>query len=364
MNNCPSYARFRIESYSCGGRLWLIRAWINGVVDLTDHLSEIIYTCTLCKNCEVKCPFSFNEHIVDMVIAARREIIDIGKVPKGVKNFLKNVLLYKNPYGIKRSKRDVWREGLLVEDYRDQEYLFYVGCTGSFDPKGQRVARAVSKLFLHADLSFGILGKKEICDGNEVFALGEEGLFEELVKENLELFDRLKVKKIITLSPHSYNAFKNLYTKYGARFEVYHYTHILLELLRSERIRVKKGFDLKVTYHDPCFLGRWNKEYKAPREVLKYVLEKGLLEMERSHDSSLCCGGGSGNFYMDLLGGSKDSPARIRVREAHKIGADVIAVSCPKCLIMLDDAVTAESVEGNIKVLDIAEIVESCVIGG
>ncbi len=361
VNNCPSYARFRIESYSCGGRLWLIRAWLNGHLKWSKHLADIVYSCTVCKNCEVKCPFSFNKNIVNMVISAREEMVETGKIPKGVKEFLKHITLYGNPYGLGKSKRDIWRDGLKVEDYNGHEYLFYVGCTGSFDPRAQHATKAVAKLFLKAGLCFGILGKEELCDGNEVKKLGEMGLFEFLVDKNMSLFIQKNIKNIITFSPHAYNSFKNYYPEYGGNFTVYHYTHILLKLIDEGMLTLKSDLKIKVTFHDPCFLGRWNGEYHVPRELLKRIPEVVFVEMKKSKESSLCCGGGGGNFYMDMLGGSENSPARRRVREAVDIGVDVVAVCCPKCLVMLDDAIKSEGLEDKIKVMDIAEIIGMCI---
>jgi len=187
--------------------------------------------------------------------------------------------------------------------------------------------------------------------------LGEEGLLEELAEKNIRQFKGLGVRKIITFSPHSYNVFKNSYPKYGGDFEVPHYTQILPQLMQSGKLEAPV-LNMKVTYHDPCFLGRWNGQYDSPRKLLKTVKGIELAEMERNKKSALCCGGGGGgNFYTDFLGGSEDSPARIRVREAHDTGAQVLAVACPNCLTMLEDAVKVEGLENDLKVRDISEIV-------
>ena len=205
-----------------------------------------------------------------------------------------------------------------------------------------------------AGLSFGILGDEEECDGNEVNMLGEAGLFDMLVEKNVGKFKDLGVKKIVTLSPHAYNAFKNDYPK---DFEVFHYTQLLRDLIKDGRLDVSDGFDAKITYHDPCFLGRHNDEYDAPREVLNSIPGVELIEMERNRENAFCCGGGGGNFYTDFLGGGEDSPARIRVREAYDTGAEILAVACPVCLTMLYDAVKVEGLEEKLKVKDVSEIV-------
>jgi len=357
VNNCPPYARFRMESYSCGGRLWLTRAWLNDQINWTEHLAEILYSCTTCKNCVIKCPLRFNVDIVNMIVAARGEMVEAGKVPPAVKRFLENVELYGNPYGESKTKRGQWADGTGVEQYHRQEYLYYVGCTGSYDTRAQEAARALAMVMMKAGISFGILGSEETCDGNEVHQLGEMGLFEMLAGNNISTFNDLDVQKIITFSPHAYNAMKNSCNQYGRNFQVFHYTHLLCGLAEAGKINTSKGFHARVTFHDPCFLGRWNDEYEAPRSVLNAIKGIELIEMNKNREGALCCGGGGGNFQINLLGGSESSPARRRVREAHEAGANILAVACSKCLVMLDDAVKSEELGDKLAVMDISEIV-------
>ncbi|HOV89106.1 MAG TPA: (Fe-S)-binding protein [Syntrophorhabdaceae bacterium] len=359
VNNCPPYGRFRMETYSCGGRLWLIRAWLTGQISWSEHLAEIVYACTTCKNCEVKCPLRFSNDIVNMVIAAREEMVERGKIPPVVKKFLENIDIYGNPYGLSKSSRASWTNGDM-ERFQGQEYLLFVGCAGSYDQRARQAVKALAYLLKKANVSFGILGEDEYCDGNEVRSLGEQGLFEILSQNNIEQFKKYHVKKIITFSPHAFNAFKNYYPDLESFFEIYHYTHILYRLIREERLLLKKMSELKITYHDPCFLGRWNREYDIPREILKAIPQIEFIEMEKNRDASLCCGGGGGNFTIDLLGGSSQSPARRRIKEASQTGAHILATSCPKCLIMLSDATKEEGLN-TIYVKDISEILtESC----
>lgn len=357
VNNCPPYARFRMESYSCGGRLWLTRAWLNDQIDWTEHLAEILYSCTTCKNCVVKCPLRFNVDIVNMIVAARGEMVEAGKVPLAVKRFLENIELYGNPYGESKDKRGQWVDGTGVERYHGQEYLYYVGCTGSYDARAQQAARTLAMVMIRAGVSFGILGTEENCDGNEVHKLGESGLFEMLAENNIKQFKGIGIQKIVTFSPHAYNVIKNSYNQYGGSFEVFHYTQILQGLIEERKINNLMSFNAKVAFHDPCFLGRWNEEYEAPRAILRAVKEVELIEMDKNRDGALCCGGGGGNFQIDLLGGSENSPARRRVREAHEAGANILAVACPKCLVMLNDAVKSEELGDKLAVMDISEIV-------
>ncbi len=361
VNNCPPYARFRMETYSCGGRLWLTRAWLNGQLAWTEHLAEILYACTLCRNCEVKCPLSFNVDITNMVVAAREEMVAGGRLPSKVKSFLENIEIYGNPYGSAKARRGAWTGKEGVERFHGQKYLFYVGCAGSYDSRALQSTVAVARLFRKAGVSFGVLGEDEKCDGNEVQKLGETGLFEMLAEDNIAVFKELGAENIITLSPHAFNVFTNHYPRYGGHFHVVHYTHMLLDLIKTGRLVLSDGVERRLTYHHPCFLGRWNDEYEAPREVLRAVPGAEVVEMEKARDAALCCGGGGGNFSIDLLGGSEHSPSRRRVREAAGTGAGALAVACPKCLIMLEDAVKAEGLEDRLVVRDIAEIVaEAC----
>jgi len=248
-------------------------------------------------------------------------------------------------------------EGIQIEEYNGQEFLYYVGCEGSYDTRAQLAAKALGQLLLKAGVSFGVLGNNEITDGNEVEMLGEDGLLEWVAEKNIKQFKELGVKKVITLSPHSYNAFKNTYPKFDGGFEIFHYTQILSDLIKKGKLADLNGAQKNVTFHDPCFLGRWNNDYDSPRKVLKALNGITLVEMGRNKKGALCCGGGGGNFYTDILGGSEDSPARIRVREAAETGADILAVACPNCLTMLEDAVKVEGLDGKMMVQDISEIV-------
>jgi Fe-S oxidoreductase len=208
-----------------------------------------------------------------------------------------------------------------------------------------------------AGVSFGILGNDEECCGNEIYMLGEMGLFQTLAEKNSQQFKELGVKRVVTLSPHAYNAMKNNYPAFGGSFEVYHYTQLLRDLIKKNKVKLSNN-KAKVTYQDPCFLGRYNKIYDEPRQVLQSIPGVELVEMERNREDAFCCGGGSGNFIMDLLAGDEDSPARVRVREAYATGADTLAVACPSCLTMFTDAVKTEDLDGKLAVKDISQLVK------
>jgi Fe-S oxidoreductase len=354
--NCPAYRKFRFETYSPGGRMWLIRAWLNDEIKNSDRFQEILFSCATCANCVEHCIFTFNEDLVNIFISAREELISDGIIPPPVRDYLKNITISGNPYKEPASERGKWAEGTPVETYKDQEYLLYIGCVGAYDERAKKIARAVGTLLVKAGVSIGILGDKENCDGNEVKALGEAGLFQFLAEQNIALFRDLGIKKIITLDPHAFNAFKKDYPGLGGEFQVYHYTQIIAPLIQSGKIPLKKC-ERKVTYHDPCYLGRHNGEYSAPRKVLGAIPGLELIEMDQNRENAFCCGGGGGNFFTDILGGGEDSPSRVRVRKALDTGAEMIAVACPQCAKMLDDAIKIEQLEDKLEVLDVAEMV-------
>jgi len=354
--NCPSYRKFFFESYSPGGRMWLIRAWLNGEIENSDRFQEIIFSCATCANCVEHCVFTFSEDLVNIFIAAREELVNRGIIPPAVRDYLKNINISGNPYKQPGDERGKWAEGTRVEPYDGQEYLFYIGCVGSYDERAKKMAKAVGNFLADAGISFGILGNRETCDGNEVRALGEMGLFQFLAEQNISLFKKLGIKRIITLDPHAFNAFKKDYPGLGGEIDVYHYTQILAPIIEAKKIPLK-GYQAKVTFHDPCYLGRHNGEYEAPRRILHGIPGLEVIEMDQNRENAFCCGGGGGNFFTDILGGGEESPNRIRIRQAHDTGAEIVAVACPQCAKMLDDAVKLEELEGRIEVLDVAEII-------
>jgi Fe-S oxidoreductase len=354
--NCPSYRKFRFDSYSTGGRLWLIYAWLKGEIEWSEHFADILYACTTCKNCTEQCPMKFAPDIVDWIVGARSDMVEKGRIPPRVSHFFEAVYGYGNPFKQLRSDRAAWADGTKKYTTGD-EYLLYVGCLGSYDENGQKMTKSLANVLKIAGVSFGILGNDEECCGNEIYSLGEMGLFQHLVEKNSQKFKELGVRKIVTLSPHAYNTMKNNYPKFGGSFEVYHYTQLLNDLIKENKINPWQA-EVKVTYHDPCFLGRYNNIYEEPRQILQNIPGIELTEMERNRKDAFCCGGGSGNFVTDLLAGSADSPARVRAREAYETGSDTLAIACPSCLTMLIDAAKAENLDNKLVVKDISQILK------
>ena len=359
--NCPSYRKFFFESYAPGGRMWLIRAWLNDEIKNSERFQEILFSCATCANCVEHCVFTFSDDLVNIFIAAREEMVNKGIIPPAVRDYLKNINISGNPYKEPADERGKWADGTPIQIYDGQEYLFYIGCVGSYDERAKKIARAVGNILIQAGVSIGILGNREICDGNEVRTLGEMGLFQSLSEQNIALFNELRIKKIITLDPHAYNAFKQDYPGIEGEFEIYHYTQILAPLIQSKKIPLKE-YKATITYHDPCYLGRHNGEYEAPRKILKSIPGVELIEMDQNRENAFCCGGGGGNFFTDILGGGDDSPSRIRIRQALNTGAQIIAVPCPQCAKMLDDAVKIEELDDKLEILDVAEIVTRALV--
>lgn len=356
--NCPSYNRFRRETYSPGGRLWLIRAVAEEMILPSRHYADILYACTMCGNCRAHCCLEFKDEILDMMRAARAELVDASILPGNVQAYLENIYSFSNPWKKSPRKRDNWAKGSGIRRYKHTDkYLYYVGDTGSYHPRAMKVSRAIGELLLAAGISLGILGAGEMSAGNEARDMGETALFEYLRDINIALFQQHQVQHLITYSPHAFHVMTHLYQGMSDAVSVFHYLELMDTCLSQSRFHLSEGAPMKVAYHDSCFLGRWNGIYDLPRRVLGRIPGVERVEMEGNRENTLCCGGGNGNFFTDLLGGDKNSPSRVRVRQALSCGAEVIAVACPVCLVMLADAVESEAAAGQIQVKDIAEII-------
>jgi Fe-S oxidoreductase len=360
--NCPPYQAFRFETYSPGGRLWLLRAWLNDKIELTDRLQEIIFSCVNCGSCMAHCTFpKFKDHLLPAFTAAKAELVNAGRVPPAIRDCLTRLYQSGNAYGRSPKKREQWMRGIDVERFGHQDYLFLVGDVGAFDTRGQAIARSVVRCLKANGISFGLLGAAEISDGNEAGAMGETELFRYLAEKNIQTFNALGVRKIITLSPHGLHAIKNEYPRFGGNYQVYHYSQILAQTLPKAPFRADLP-PVRVTYHDSCYLGRHNLEYGSARKMLGAIPGLELVEMERSFQNALCCGGGGGNVFTGLIANGLETAARARVREAAASGAQVLAVACPQCAVMLTDAVKVENLDGRLAVMELSEIVDSRLI--
>jgi len=353
---CPSGIRFGFDSYYAIGRMEIAKAIFEKRLKPSVKTALRFFTCTSCGVCDSDCSAAMGLRPLQVIEEVKRVLVEEGVVPSKVRDFLENVQRYGNPYGEGRHKRRAWAEGLGVREYRrGDELLYYVGCVASHDPRGRAIARAMASTLSKAGASFGVLSDESCC-GGEVLRLGEVELFKLLAEENSRKFEQLGVARVVTTCPHGYYTMRSEYPKLGANVEVSHHTQLLRELVDGGRLRFSREVRAVVAYHDPCFLGRRGGEYEAPRHVLSNIPGVRLVELERSRERSLCCGGGGGNFYTGMLGG-EGSSSRLRVREAYEAGADVLATACPMCAIMLEDALKDEGLEGRLRVRDVVEIV-------
>jgi len=313
-----------------------------------------LWACTTCSTCSLRCPAGVKN--VELIMGIRNLLANQGEVPPTIRDALENTLLHGNPWGRFRDRRADWAKdlGVKILGQETSETLLFVGCAPSYDPRVQKVSSILVKIFQEAKLDFGILGKKETCCGNEIRRMGEQTLFKKLAKDNTSLFKKLGIKRIITISPHCFNAFKNEYP--DLNIPVQHYTQILAEYMDSGKIKMSKPLDILTTYQDPCFLGKQNLIFDEPRRILSSIPGIQFIEMERSRERSFCCEGGGGRMWAE--GGTEGTRnGEIRIKEAVGLGAKVIGTACPFCLLTLEDAVKISGFAEQIMVKDIAELV-------
>jgi len=316
-----------------------------------------LWACTTCMACEEACPV-YIEQIRRNIDIRRYQVLMETKFAPEVQLTLKNMENNSNPWGIGSHLRADWAKGLGIKTLAEDphvEYLFYVGCSGSFDDRGKKVSAAFAKILKAAGVSFGILGTEEGCCGDSAMRIGNEYLYQNLAQANIEVMKGYNVKKIIATCPHGYNALKKDYPHFGGEFEVYHHTEIIADLIARGRIALKKPVEGLFTYHDSCFLGRYNEIYDQPRRILKAVPGLKLAEMERNLARSFCCGAGGARMWMEEDIGERIN--NMRTDQAIATGADRIAVGCPFCLTMLADGIKDRKKEETMAALDIAEIV-------
>jgi len=314
---------------------------------------EELWTCTTCAQCEATCPRGVP--IADVMRGLRYMLWKRRNLLDGLSSTVWSIFWNNNPWSQPPSQRAQWAQkiDLPLYDASQHEVLLYVGCTPSYDRRAQQISYALVNCLKNAGVAFGILGEDEPCCGESVLSLGHKPFFQELVSNATRIFHEKKVAKIVTISPHCYDVFLNHYPKSDYGFKPMHYTQYLDTLIQDGRLSIPGSMDQTITFHDPCFLGRWNQEYDAPRRVLNEIPDITLVEMERHGSEALCCGGGGGRMWMETPIGERFSD--LRVIEAQATGANTIATSCPYCIACLEDSIKAENIE-NLQVLDIAEI--------
>jgi Fe-S oxidoreductase len=331
-----------------------------GQLGLVDFEDEDIWTCATCGACVQNCPRGVE--IIDIMRAIRRAVVEfgIGGVPDSLRITFKNMSGTGNPLGEPRENRTNWAKGLDVKLYdTGTDVLYFSCCIPAYDPSVQHVARATAGVLKSAGVNFGILGEKESCCGESARKAGQESLFQNLAQSNIAAFSEAGVSKIVTTSPHCYHTFKNEYPELGGNFEVLHYTQYFAGLINEGKLNFTKEINKKVTYHDPCYLGRHNGIYDEPREILKSIPGLEFIEMADSRENSLCCGGGGGRIWMETKRGERFSD--IRLEQAINTGADILAVACPYCLCNFEDSQRSMDLENAIEVKDISELVQESI---
>ena len=331
---------------------------------------EELWACTSCHSCMERCPV-MNEHF-PLILEMRRYLVTQGSVGRSLQDALTNLTRYGNSFGKSDRMRAKWTQDLdfKIKDARKEpvDYLWFVGDYASFDPRVQEITKTTARIFHETGLDFGILYEGERNAGNDVRRIGEEGLFESLKDKNLQVLSKARFQKIVTTDPHTYNTLKNEYFGNGASGrhngnpsdgapEVHHYTEVFAELIQKGQLRMKRELHYGVTYQDPCYLGRYNGIYDAPRRVLR-SLGNHLVEMPRNGSHSFCCGAGGGRIWMEDAPGIKERPAENRIREAAALpGVQTLVVTCPKDIAMFRDAAKTTGTEAEIEVKDLSELV-------
>ncbi|MCD6345494.1 MAG: (Fe-S)-binding protein [Anaerolineae bacterium] len=314
---------------------------------------EALWMCTTCGECEAYCPRGVA--ITDVFRGLRTLAWERRAVPEGLPSLLWAIFWNDNPWGQPPSQRAQWAQDLALPtfDPAQHEILCYVGSAASYDGRAQKVAVALVRLLRAAGVSFGILGNEEPPSGADVLDVGHQPYFEELAQHTADVFREKGVTRLLTISPHDYDAFKNHYPPVSDDFQPLHYTQYLAELIAAGRLRLEKPVDFRVTFHDPCYLARHNDETAAPRRVLEAIPGVELSEMEDAGVDTLCCGCGGGRMWLETA--PDERFADLRVAEALETGATVLATACPYCIACLEDSLKAQKIK-NLVVMDVAEI--------
>jgi len=316
-----------------------------------------LWACTTCRACMEECPVDI-EHVPAIVEMRRFLVLSESRFPEELTPMFKNLETNFSPWAFSHEARADWAEGLGVKTMAQTggegiELLFWVGCAGSYDGRYQKVSRAMVKLLDAANIQFAILGTEEKCNGDPARRAGNEYLAQMLIAENVETLNRYKVKKIVSTCPHCTNTLKNEFPQFGGNYEVIHHTELLAGLVRSGKLKISPKHSIKTTYHDSCYLGRYNGTYDQPRNLLAAAGNR-LVEMPRSRDRGLCCGAGGARMFMEEKEGKRINIER--TEEALRLNPDAIATACPFCMTMLTDGLKAKDAEERVQVRDIAEV--------
>jgi len=320
-----------------------------------EGIEHYMWECSSCRQCEVRCPQAVE--IINVVKAARTVFSQGGLLPGSLRNVVGSLTSKGNPWGGEKEARYDWMKGKAVPDYsQDKEHLYFTCCTYAYDPRNRKVAEATVEVLNRAGVSWGAVKNGEVCCGEAVNKMGDLPLFENLKSANQKIFEDNKVKNIITGSPHCYHSFSK---EYPGGYKVRHISQVLAEAIESGKLKLSKSLNKKITYHDPCYLGRHNDIYEEPRAVLKAIPGAEFVEMERNRKDSYCCGGGGGKIWMEVKAGERLSD--FRVQEALETGAEVLVVACPYCLTNFEDSRKVLNAEDKIQVMDLVELVKTVI---
>jgi len=321
-------------------------------------MADNIWLCTQCNSCTMFCPKLVG--CANAIVDDHSLIVEEGTIPRTVKDVLESVYKYHNPMGTHQSRRMDWSKDLKIKTFpttTKADILYFTCCSTTYDPRNQEVARSMASILNDLGVDFATLGTEEWCCGDHILRLGEKGLFEELAEHNMSMFEKFDADRILTLSPHCYNTFRNDKPYADSKLNVQHYTQFVAEKIENGELTVSNSIKRRAAYHDPCFLGKRNEIYDAPRQILESLNGLEVVEMKRSRESSFCCGGGAGRVWTEDAPPEK-RPCINRVKEALDLGVDMITTACPFCITTLEDAVKVLDVENRITVKDILELLK------
>lgn len=322
---------------------------------------DFFWQCTTCGACVEECPAT-NDHIDKIMDVRRYMVLTEGKMKPETAQAMKSLENQYNPFTMSHESRFEWTEGKSIPTMKenpDAEYLYWVGCFGCFDDRNKKVTEDLCKVMDSANVSYAVLQGEEKCTGDPARRAGNEYLFQMLAEENVETLNKYKNKKIITQCPHCFNTIKNEYPDFGGNFEIIHHSELIDNLISDGKIQLKNEVNQRMVYHDSCYLGRHNNQYKAPRNALKKVKGAKLLEMERSHSKSFCCGAGGSGMFMEETVGKRINVER--VEEAARTNPDVMVSNCPFCLSMFEDGIKSASLQDQFKPVDLVEIIAKAI---
>jgi Fe-S oxidoreductase len=315
-----------------------------------------LWLCTTCAQCEALCPRGVD---IPQVMRGLRSLAwERRETQAGLPSLLWSMFWNDNPWDQPPSQRARWAKNVAIPDYDPQlhDILLYIGCTSSYDQRAQRIAVALTQVLTSAGVKFGFLGEEEPCCGEAALSVGHLDYFKEVAAQTARLFSQRGVTNVVTISPHCYDVFQNHYPEIRQGFKAQHYTQFIASLLDEGQLELHQSLDHPVTFQDPCYLGRINGEYAAPRQILNSIPGVLLLEMELSAQDGLCCGGGGGRMWLETPVGERFSD--LRIQQAGETGADLLATACPFCVTCLEDSIKSQP-SNHLQVIDIAELVAS-----